>query len=183
VKRLLFNVLTAVSLVLCVATVTWWIRSYWRCDSIGRVGSERHDDLFSNWGILTFSQSFGDFEIYEPFEYFTTEEAFPPISPYLPYDPGFRHNWHLFGFRFFLTDGGNVQQQGGNTQIPHEWRLETPYWFWAAAFSILPLLWGRRRRLNSPRGAKGHCRSCGYDLRATPERCPECGTPAAGGAG
>jgi hypothetical protein len=50
--------------------------------------------------------------------------------------------------------------------------LVVSMWVPTLAFAIPPLWLIRRGR--AKRG-KGLCEACGYDLRATPERCPECG--------
>ena len=51
----------------------------------------------------------------------------------------------------------------------HAFRLVYP------AVGIAIILYDRRRLLRDRKDA-GECLNCGYDLRATPDRCPECGT-------
>jgi hypothetical protein len=57
------------------------------------------------------------------------------------------------------------------------WRwLRFPYWMLVAA-SMMPALiwcWIHRPHFGYP---PGHCKKCGYDLRASKNRCPECGNP------
>jgi hypothetical protein len=74
---------------------------------------------------------------------------------------------------------GPIQLDPKLPVLPHSlaWRLEVPYWLLCLPLLVFPI-WVRCRRGSSRvsrRRSRGLCARCGYDLRATRDRCPECG--------
>jgi hypothetical protein len=173
--RWLFRILTSLSLLLLLASVTLWIRSVFRADRLDVENTTSHYLLTSGKGTLYFVA------VHWRFTGTGTTVQFS-----LPADAARTAlGWSAdFGFDWFLSNdwrfpGISYRQFAyPDTVIPgtaHELMLS---WIWPTAlFSALPLWWVIRT-MRRPRFPTGHCPKCGYDLRATPTRCPECGTPA-----
>ncbi len=191
-KWKLFNVAVALSLLLCVAVCVLWVRSYWAQDSLNLSSvSIPEDGLPRTWGcgLLTGRGSVG-------FSIFASEQLAPPSADALAdYHAGL--GWHLKHFhvnRPVIWPNGEPAtfwQRAGlcfdsYSLIPwydltkrlHQTVGCVPDWLVLPILLVLPAMrWvERRRRRLSQRRERGQCTMCGYDLRATPHRCPECGT-------
>lgn len=85
-----------------------------------------------------------------------------------------RTHWQRAGFEF----GRGEHVMGGGYRYATT-LVGLPLWFVAIPAGFLPAWWVRatvqRDRIRY-RVTQRLCASCGYDLRATPDRCPECGT-------
>jgi hypothetical protein len=79
----------------------------------------------------------------------------------------------------YSADGatfGIYADLGSNAARQRYLIVRVPYWFIATTSALLPAValvrWLRARR----RRQAGQCCRCGYDLRGSSQRCPECGT-------
>lgn len=155
-RRLLhytLNVITVLSLLLCVATVALWVRSYWRGDTAYKWDGADAISVSSRRGGIDFERVTMPQPFTSDWQWLSSRD--PP--------PGWRfaNHWLLgFGYRNAAVAGGRVAD------------VIIPYWAILVAATLLPaIVLHRRRRRHQP----GLCPACGYDLRATPDRCPECG--------
>jgi hypothetical protein len=169
IGRRVFNVAALLSLVLCLATVSLWVRSYWVQDYAARIGLRQYVTA-SCRGQLIFERltalqiDGGDpVPIASP-PRFLHQSAPPELSII---KRGF------YAYKIFEEEYGDGYR-----------RVETqavgfPCWVAAMAFAISPLVVARLHYRESRRKALvGCCRKCGYNLTGNVSGvCPECGMP------
>jgi hypothetical protein len=172
VNSRLLNLTAAVSLVLCVATMMLWVRSYYPVhDYLIWRGDSTTTALQSKIGRLWFQR-------------WTDVQAYPLIHREFP---GIW--WTVDGQDVGTTPKTTLTNLGFHRQRAHIARygqlppakfdgIGVPYWFVLACSAAPASRWITQLLLR--RRGPGLCPSCGYDLRATPDRCPECGTVAKG---
>jgi hypothetical protein len=169
--RHLFNLAAAVSLVLCVAAAVVWVRSRRTFDDLCRAESRTCINVVSVSGQLHLQFAFADGALWSHVRQW---DALPRTS--VRYSSG-PYTWQVAGF----ATGYRAPHPFGSVSA-WEHVVVLPYWALLALFGALPGAWLRRLRGERVRRARrehGRCERCGYDLRASPQRCPECGTPAA----
>lgn len=169
-------------MLLCVASAALWARSYAAMDWV----RYRHDlgasweagmdaSWNSSWLVVRFSRTMWESrdgaELGWHWVHFAavpiSEEVVDPSSGSLGPQiraPGLRVRWT----RDVVAPG----------DVLWTFRVMVRLWIVFLLSAILPTLWLLRRRAARRRGrAPSRCRVCGYDLRASAGRCPECGTP------
>ena len=178
-KRPLLNLLTALSLVVCVAACVLWVQSYWYFEQVRygkvpiaiRLNSQSgicKADWTTQWPGLSYGLA-TQHKMLRPIDrdrgsgYFLRECSVQVGS---------------FGYRRTVQPVGNRPPAAGT---PTTFTIVTaPHWGLALPAAVLPALALFRWRRSRSRPRAGLCPVCGYDLRATPGRCPECGTLTAG---
>ena len=171
-KRRLLNLLTAVSLLLCAATVALWVRSAEVSDMVGLTWGARSVWAKSRAGSVELewlSWPPSEVRAWQRFSHLIAEES----KPFPPARGAARSGQAGDGKRFRAY-------RDRTARGTPSWGVVFPHWAMALATTVVPAIWLARARGRRRRRHAGLCTRCGYDMRATPDRCPECGTEAAG---
>jgi hypothetical protein len=191
-----YRFVVILSMLLCVATCSVWLRSYWRTDSVTWLNPEKRAiGAGTICGGLIVSVAPPSSRRGVPYgREGVTYRAGRVWSP-----SGLPDWWASTGPFIVLDDGGGpkgtqriraadtrsaclgfgfqigiVKYPDGSSTV-YARRFRFPLWLVAITTALLPASW-LLSQLKHRRRRPGLCPHCGYDLRATPGRCPECGT-------
>ncbi|HEY8667523.1 MAG TPA: hypothetical protein VIL86_12710 [Tepidisphaeraceae bacterium] len=197
-RRKLFNILAAVSLGLLSGIVIVGVRSFWWGNELLFANESESPEAVRQSYVIDVKCNHGGISvIFMRWTANVPEQVFPlprfsrtpgrievrPVAKSALTYPRLTENvlgclggWTGFGVGHSAHDIGDAAHRIGRKQFAV---VILPAWFPALLFVILPSIWLRRRMIARKSNRLGLCRNCGYDLRATPQRCPECGTIAA----
>jgi hypothetical protein len=165
-KRRLFNFAAAISLVLCISIAVIVVRSFW-CDDYAQ---SRSDSSHDTWQF-TVESIRGTMDVTVtriPGRLPGASASSLPTHWSLVTDSPYQGKMYPRAL-WFETQSSSIGLSGSGMG---RLGVVIPDWILVLITGMGPALWffGKRRVSN------GTCPTCGYDLRATPERCPECGT-------
>ncbi len=168
--RRVFTLCSAFSLLLCVVVCVLWVRSYFSWQKVKLAWGTGQLLVETTPGHIGFSLCWGE-GFGQTMEYWedasialgrSTEEmrAGWPKDAY----------WDRWGMCYFAGHVDFPLRQSLRVFMASSWQV-------VAVLATCPtLLLLRRFRCRLGRHGDGLCPACGYDLRATPDRGPECGT-------
>ena len=175
-RHLLLNAATVASLILCLLAAILWLRCH------GTSSDEFELYCFRGFSIHSLDRALFFSTFPDPR---SRKTAWLPFI-HLGHDHGesaamwsyrviFEHGHSAAGFGY-----GSVDLKDARAVHPKDRVLMLAHAYVGILFALLPTARAtralRRRQRRRLRQQAGLCPHCGYDLRATPDRCPECGT-------
>jgi hypothetical protein len=165
-----------ISTLLFLATTLLWVRSYWFRDTfwwVGDGGRGHHGQ--SILGRVHLISSLDGRSVGTPghvVDRLAKDAIWNGGMSGYPVKPEWRYGFIVQKYQqYHMSWKANLPGVFSNHRL-----VVVPYWAPAIVFGVLPAIGLVRWFFGIGRFAKGMCRRCGYDLRASGEVCPECGT-------